>query len=99
MKHSDLGDIVASGRASPAEWNEYWSAHADELERQRKEGGAPEKVSVESPRREREVAAGQESAWFSRSGRPFLSDESFDSVGYRPWHPQLVLCALPCVAG
>jgi hypothetical protein len=37
MKQSELGDIIASGRATPQEWDEYWSAYASDVERQRQE--------------------------------------------------------------
>ena len=31
---SELGNIVASGRATQNQWNEYWSAYAENLKRQ-----------------------------------------------------------------
>jgi hypothetical protein len=37
MMQHELGDIVASGRATPEQWNEYWSVYAENVERQRRE--------------------------------------------------------------
>lgn len=49
MKQSELGSIIASGRATPEQWDEYWSAFADDVERQRQD----------DERQEREIAAKQ----------------------------------------
>jgi hypothetical protein len=37
VNQSELGNIVASGRATPEEWHEYWSVYAESVERQRQE--------------------------------------------------------------
>ena len=37
MKQSELGNIVASGRATAEHWAAYWSAYAEDVERQRRE--------------------------------------------------------------
>jgi hypothetical protein len=37
MKQSELGNIVANGRATTEQWAAYWSAYAEDVERQRRE--------------------------------------------------------------
>lgn len=46
MEQGELGDIVASGRATTEEWAAYWSAYAEDVNRQR----------WEQERHERELA-------------------------------------------
>jgi len=37
MNSGELGNIVASGRATAEQWNEYWSAYHEDVQRQRQE--------------------------------------------------------------
>src|ERR1700722_7665066 len=47
MKQSELGNIVASGRATVEEWAEYWAVYAEDVERQRREKERYESVLAE----------------------------------------------------
>src|ERR1017187_10703349 len=54
MQQDDLGDIVASGRATAEQWDAYWSAYAEDVERQRRENernerGLAEKQAQQKP--------------------------------------------------
>jgi hypothetical protein len=37
MNQQELGNVVASGRATPEQWDEYWSVYAKGVESQRRQ--------------------------------------------------------------
>ena len=51
INDAELGSIIASGRATAEQWAKYWSAYAQDVERQRREKEPEEKERAEKQTR------------------------------------------------
>jgi len=99
--------------ARAEQWAQYWSAYAEDVERQRREKELEEREQAAKQTQPKKLGrtspiipagscgrsrSSRNRPRFSYSNRAFFSTESFDSMGHRSWHLELDLCGVSRVA-